>query len=129
MKKKLYKLHRQLSIIIAIPVFLWASSGFMHPLMTNIRPAIATQGWPAVAVDSSRLRVSLVTALRKHHLDSFANVRLVHIDTNWFWQVLPARRGIGAAAMGSAVAAASPALIHAWFVPNSACTNTWPHVA
>lgn len=83
----------------------------MHPLMTNIRPAIATQGWPAVVVDSSRLRVSLVTALRKHHLDSFANVRLVHIDTNWFYQVLPVRRGggIGAAAMMSpGVAAARP---------------------
>ncbi len=98
MKKKLYRLHRQLSIIIAIPVFLWASSGFMHPLMTNIRPAITTQGWPAVAVDSSRMRLSLAEALRKHHLDSFANVRLVHIDTNWFWQVQPARRGGGAAA-------------------------------
>src|SRR5258706_4349235 len=100
MKKKLYRLHRQLSIIIAIPVFLWASSGFMHPLMTNIRPAIATQGWPAVAVDSSRLRVSLVAALRMHRLDSFANVRLVHIDTNWFYQVQPVRRGGGAGAGG-----------------------------
>jgi hypothetical protein len=68
----------------------------MHPLMTNIRPAIATQGWPAVAVDSSRLRVSLAVALRMHHLDSFANVRLVHIDTNWFYQVQPVRRGVAA---------------------------------
>jgi len=103
MKKKLYRLHRQLSIIIAVPVFLWASSGFMHPLMTNIRPAIATQGWPAVAVDSSRLRVPLTAALRMHHLDSFANVRLVHIDTNWFWQVQPVRRsgGVAAAVPGS----------------------------
>src|ERR1700754_2462515 len=107
MKKKLYRLHRQLSIIIAIPVLLWASSGFMHPLMTNIRPAIATQGWPAVAVDSSRMRVSLVEVLRMHHLDSFANVRLVHIDTNWFWQVLPVRRVAAAASPGrSGVAAA-----------------------
>lgn len=59
----------------------------MHPLMTNIRPAIATQGLPVLPVDSSRLRVSLVEALRKHHLDSFFAVRLVHIDTNWFYQV------------------------------------------
>jgi hypothetical protein len=85
--KKIYKLHRSLSIIIAFPVLLWAASGFMHPLMTNIRPAIATQGWPLLPVDSSRLRVSLAAALRKHHLDSFSAVRLVHIDTNWFYQV------------------------------------------
>src|ERR1700744_3340749 len=88
MKKKLYRLHRQLSIIIAIPVLLWAGSGFMHPLMTNIRPAIATQGWPAAAVDAERLRVSLTAALRQHHIDSFSSVRLVHIDTNWFYQVV-----------------------------------------
>ncbi|MBS1661092.1 MAG: hypothetical protein JST68_08580 [Bacteroidetes bacterium] len=85
--KKIYQWHRRLSIIIAIPVLLWASSGFMHPLMTNIRPAVATQGWPAVAVDSSRLRVGLSEAMRRHHLDSCAAVRLVHIDTNWFYQV------------------------------------------
>ena len=59
----------------------------MHPLMTNIRPAIATQGWPVVAIDSSRLRVSLPEALRRHRLDSFSSVRLIHIDTNWFYQV------------------------------------------
>ena len=110
MKKKLYRLHRQLSIIIAIPVFLWASSGFMHPLMTNIRPAIATQGWPAVVVDSTRLRVPLAAALRMHHLDSFANVRLVHIDTNWFYQVQPMRRGVAAAGPGVIAAPVSPAV-------------------
>ena len=89
--KKIYKLHRSLSIIIAFPVLLWAASGFMHPLMTNIRPAIATQGWPVLPVDPSRLRVSLPSALHRHHLDSFSAVRLVHIDTNWFYQVLPVR--------------------------------------
>jgi hypothetical protein len=89
MRKKIYQLHRRLSIIIAIPVLLWAISGFMHPIMTNIRPAIATQGIPPVAIDSSRIRFPLVEALHKHHLDSFSNFRLVHIDTNWFYQVQP----------------------------------------
>ena len=97
MKKKIYRLHRRLSLIIAIPVLLWASSGFMHPIMTNIRPAIATQGWPPVAIDSHRIRVPLTAALRQHHLDSFANVRLIHIDTNWFYQVQPAAHSAAAA--------------------------------
>jgi hypothetical protein len=110
MKKKLYSWHRRLSIIIAIPVVLWASSGFMHPLMTNIRPAVATQGWPSVAVDSSRLRVSLPEALRKHHLDSFSNVRLVHIDTNWFYQVQPVARRSGVAGSPAIRPTVSPAI-------------------
>jgi len=89
MRKKIFQLHRRLSIIIAIPVLLWASSGFMHPIMTNIRPAIATQGIMTVAVDTGRIRYPLAKALKEHHLDSLSNFRLVHIDTNWFYQVQP----------------------------------------
>jgi hypothetical protein len=89
MKKKIYQWHRSLSIIIAIPVLLWAISGFMHPLMTNIRPAIATQGLPPAVIDSQRIHFSLRDALLKNHLSHFSNVRLVHIDTNWFYQVQP----------------------------------------
>jgi hypothetical protein len=89
MRKKINQLHRTLSLIIAIPVLLWAISGFMHPIMTNIRPSIATQGIPPVVMDSARIRFPLAEALRKHHLDSFSNFRLVHIDTNWFYQVQP----------------------------------------
>ena len=87
MKKKIYKWHRTLSLIIAIPVILWAASGFMHPLMTNIRPKIATQGIAPVAIDSSMIRLNLEQALLQNGIDSFCNVRLVHIDTNWFYQV------------------------------------------
>jgi len=95
MRKKIYPLHRRLSIIIAIPVLLWAISGFMHPVMTNIRPAIATQGIPPVAIDTGRVRFPLAEALRKHHIDSFSALRLVHIDTNWFYQVQPLPGGTG----------------------------------
>jgi len=87
MRNKIFQLHRRLSIIIAIPVFLWAFSGFMHPIMTNIRPAIATQGILPVAVDTARIRYPLARALREHHLDSLSNFRFIHIDTNWFYQV------------------------------------------
>jgi hypothetical protein len=91
MRRKLFRLHRRLSIIIAIPVLLWASSGFMHPIMTNIRPAIATQGIIPVAVDTGRIRYPLARALREHHMDSLSNFRLIHIDTNWFYQVQRSR--------------------------------------
>lgn len=87
MRSKIYKWHRTFSLIIAVPVLLWAASGFMHPLMTNIRPKIAAQGLPPVVIDSDRIHVPLQAALRLHHLDSISNFRLVHIDTNWFYQV------------------------------------------
>jgi len=94
MKRKLYLLHRRLSIIIAIPVLLWASSGLMHPFMTNIKPAVATQVYAPVEVPEGRMRVSLDSALRRRHIDSIAAVRLVHIDTNWFYQVVPVKGSV-----------------------------------
>jgi hypothetical protein len=86
-RKKIYTWHRTLSLIIAIPVMLWAGSGFMHPLMTNIKPQIATQKLPAVAIDTSAIHVPLKEALQKNKINAFHSVRLIHIDTNFFYQV------------------------------------------
>ncbi|MFT3823030.1 MAG: PepSY domain-containing protein [Chitinophagaceae bacterium] len=89
MKKSIYKIHRSLSIIIAIPVLLWAVSGFMHPIMTNVRPAVATQALVPESIDSSHIHVTLQEALIKNNISSIHNFRLIHIDTNWFYQVQP----------------------------------------
>ena len=93
MKRKLYLLHRRLSILIAVPVLLWASSGLMHPIMTNIRPAVATQVYAATAVPAGRVFLPLDSVLRRRHIDSVCAVRLVHIDTSWFYQVRPVGGG------------------------------------
>ena len=85
--KNIYRWHRRLSLIIALPVVLSAGSGFLHPIMTNIRPAVATQGLSPMAIDPSALRVSLEAALDSNHMDSISRVRIVHIDSNWFYQV------------------------------------------
>ena len=87
MKKNIYKIHRSLSVIIAIPVLLWAVSGFMHPLMTNIKPAVATQVLKPSVIDSSKVHTSLENALYLNHIDSIQTFRLIHIDTSWFYQV------------------------------------------
>jgi hypothetical protein len=87
MKKKIYQWHRTTSLIIAIPVILWAASGFMHPIMTTIRPKVATQFLQASAIDTSKIVMPLQEALGNNHIDSITNFRFVHIDTNWFYQV------------------------------------------
>ena len=89
----MYRGHRIASLIIAIPVFLWALSGFMHPLMTNVRPQVATQKLQAPVIDTAKIRVSLADALRKNKIDSFSQFRLVTMHGNWFYQVkLPASK-------------------------------------
>ncbi|MES2426106.1 MAG: PepSY domain-containing protein [Bacteroidota bacterium] len=91
-RKNIYKWHRVCSLIIAVPVLLWASSGFMHPLMTNMRPAIKTQSIPVEPVDSSKIKLTLQQALKQNKIDSIYSARLVHIDTNWFYQVKTSRK-------------------------------------
>ena len=58
-KKNIYKWHRIASLIIALPLFLWALSGFLHPIMTNLRPAMKTQSVPTVALNSNRIQKPL----------------------------------------------------------------------
>jgi hypothetical protein len=86
-RKHIYKWHRTASVIISVPVLLWALSGFMHPLMTNIRPKLATQFLQPQLIDSSKITMPLETALRQNHIDSFTSFRIVHIEDNWFYQV------------------------------------------
>lgn len=83
----MYRWHRIASLIIALPVMLWAISGFMHPLMTNIRPNVASQRLTAPVIDSSTIKVSLAEALQKNRVDTFCSFRLVAMNGNWFYQV------------------------------------------
>lgn len=92
MRKNIYQWHRRLSLIIAIPVVLWASSGFMHPVMTNLRPQMGTQWLPPQPIDSTKLLVPLREVLLKNNIDTVHNVRIVKMVNNWFYQVqLPDR--------------------------------------
>ncbi|WP_158800437.1 PepSY domain-containing protein [Pedobacter sp. L105] len=91
-RKNIYKWHRICSLIIAIPVLLWALSGFMHPIMTNLRPAMTTQSIPVESVDSTKIKLSLQQVLKQNKIDSIYSTRLVHIDTNWFYQVKTSRK-------------------------------------
>jgi len=86
-RKKVYQWHRRLSVLIALPLLFWAASGILHPIMTNLKPNIATQTLKPVAIDSNKIQLNLQDVLRMHHIDSISNFRIVHIDSNWFYQV------------------------------------------
>ncbi|HEY0297748.1 MAG TPA: hypothetical protein VGB84_00870 [Arachidicoccus sp.] len=86
-RKNIYKWHRKISIIIAWPVLMWAISGLIHPIMTNIRPRIATQQSPETIIDSSMLKYPLDKALRENGIDVFYNFRIVAIDNILYYQV------------------------------------------
>src|SRR3569832_156763 len=87
MRKQLYKLHRTLSIVIALPVILWAGSGMLHPVMTNIRPEISSQQLEEKPIDSADVVVTLEQVLTSHAIRSFRLVRLVYIHSTLFYQI------------------------------------------
>ena len=87
MKKKIYNWHRTISLIVAIPVMLWAASGIMHPLMTTIRPSVTTQQLTPVVIDGGKFMVSYQQALQQNSIDSIHDMRMVHIGSYWFYQV------------------------------------------
>ncbi len=85
--KQLYKWHRKVSLIIALPVLIWAISGFMHPIMSTIRPQIATQFISANAIEVKAIQTSLSKALTLNKITAFKNFRIVKIADNWFYQI------------------------------------------
>lgn len=91
-RKNIYHWHRTCSLIIAIPVLLWALSGFMHPIMTNLRPSLNGQSLPVEPIDSSQVTLALQKVLQQNKIDSIYSVRLVHIDSNWFYQLKTSRK-------------------------------------
>jgi len=90
--KSLYRLHRTLSIIIGIPILLWAVSGLMHPLMTSVRPAITTQQRPEYPLTPDGLRTAapLKTVLQKAGIPEIFQARTVYMDGSWYYQVFVA---------------------------------------
>lgn len=87
LRKNIYKWHRTLSLFIALPVFLWAVSGFMHPLMTNIKPAIASAFISPKPIDTGKIKMGIGEILQQHDIKTYHRFRLISIDTNWFYQI------------------------------------------
>ena len=86
-KRNIYKLHRGLSIIIAIPVIMWTLSGIMHPIMTSFKPNIKNQFVKENAIDTSKIKISPKDALIKNNITSVLNFRIVEINKHFYYQV------------------------------------------
>jgi hypothetical protein len=85
--KHIYLWHRRLSLVIALPVFLWAFSGFMHPLMTNIKPNIGSPFLQPKPIAIEKVKIGLDQILQQHDIKYFHRFRFISIDTSWFYQI------------------------------------------
>jgi PepSY-associated TM region len=87
LRKNIYKWHRTLSLVIAVPVLLWASSGLMHPIMTSFKPDVKNQSLPPVIIDTNAVAVTLKEALEINGIQQIQNFRIVKLDGRFCYQV------------------------------------------
>ncbi len=86
-KRNIYKWHRWVSVIIAIPVIMWTVSGILHPIMTSFKPKVKNQWIKPGTIDFSEIKVSLKDALNNNKLDTISNFRIVKVDDKFYYQV------------------------------------------
>lgn len=86
-RKLVFPMHRRISVLIALPVILWALSGFLHPIMTNIRPKVATQFYQPPLVDTTKFPISIYQALAQNKIDSIEWYRLTEMHSKGFYQI------------------------------------------
>jgi hypothetical protein len=87
LRRNIYKWHRTISLLIAIPVLLWALSGFMHPIMTTFRPKVGSQFLTPKTLDTSKIKMPLQEVLNQNKIAEIANFRIVQMAGNYFYQI------------------------------------------
>lgn len=86
-RKKLYKWHRMLSLIAAVPMILWSASGMLHQAGAWVKPKLKKDSVVLAKVDSAAIKMSLEKALRHNCIDAITASRIVKYRNDFFYQV------------------------------------------
>lgn len=87
--KWLYKWHRRLGVLAAVPILGWCFSGMTHPLMANfyrLKPVHRMAPVAQVHLDSNSLPLS--TALQQNNCIAFEQMRWVVVEGEPYYQIL-----------------------------------------
>lgn len=87
LRRNVYRWHRITSLLIAVPVILWALSGFLHPVVGSFKPRINNQSLPPAFIDLYKIKIPLGEALQKHGIDSIEKFRIISWNQNYYYQV------------------------------------------
>ncbi len=86
-RRHAYRWHRITSLVIALPVFLWTLSGFLHPVMNSFKPEVKNHSLPLTPLDSSKIRMTVKEVLDIHKIDSIRQSRIVEMYGSFYYQV------------------------------------------
>lgn len=88
----LFRWHRRLGILIALPVLAWTLSGVLHPLMTRLNPQPVRMTAPLVD-PLPNVALAPTMALQRAGVDKARTLRLVQVDARHHYQITPAQAG------------------------------------
>nr|WP_294901125.1 PepSY domain-containing protein [uncultured Pedobacter sp.] len=88
LKKNLYRWHRVMGLITVIPLIIWTASGLMHPMMAHwFKVQLAHDRIEQIAIDKSKVSLSLQQVSSQNNINSFYNFRLINFKDSVYYQV------------------------------------------
>lgn len=86
-RKKIYKWHRVLSIIAAIPMIAWSVSGILHQAGSWAKPKLVKDSVAPARFNRSDIKVSLPVALKWNCIDKMQALQIVEYNSKLYYQV------------------------------------------
>lgn len=82
----LIRWHRHLGVVACVGVLMWAVSGITHPIMSRLKPVLATQAPPAQQLALAQA-VPLTGVLARHRITTFDGLRLLSWAGTDYYQI------------------------------------------
>ena len=86
-RKKIYKMHRMLSLIAAVPMIMWSVSGMLHQAGAWAKPKLAKDSVAPAKFDQSNLKISVPAALKRNCIQKILGLYIVEYDNKLYYQV------------------------------------------
>ncbi len=86
-RKNIYRWHRILSLIAAVPMILWSGSGMLHQAGQWVKPKLKKEVVALAPVDSSAIKISLQYALQENRIEKITASQIVKYRGEYFYQV------------------------------------------
>ena len=85
--KQIYKWHKRIGLIVAIPVILWTLSGLLHPIMGWIKPEIKHRSYTPEKIDLSTINSSFIDSLTSLDIQNFSNIHIASFENKRYLQI------------------------------------------
>lgn len=91
----LFRWHRRIGVLIALPVLVWTLSGVLHPLMSRMNPQPVQMMAPhAMAQADREIALTPALALQQAGITQLRALRLVNVEGREYYQAIDVQTGV-----------------------------------